>query len=171
MNKVGLFTTGCVLILLTLPYCGGRIYKTIIFDIHCEGHLKRAADANTIHLAAKELQIAVDYMEDNKLIGGYTSVIYRTPDEDVGFWYDNITSALIELNSVNEDATQLERSNLLMKLRETLLDDSKAGYDVTSPAGIEVFPYNKLLSIYGVFCFIVSIISFSMPYVWYIELE
>ncbi|MCX6723300.1 MAG: hypothetical protein NT094_04545, partial [Candidatus Staskawiczbacteria bacterium] len=133
-------------ILLLTPLCitvGVRIVNGVVFDRGCKGHLKRAADSNTVALATKEMETAVVWVEQNGMTSGYTSVLYTTPNEDVGFWYENLRSALEELQKVNPEASQLERTNVLMKLRETLLDKD----DVTVPPGISVFPHNTLLAL------------------------
>lgn len=131
----------------------------INFDQNCNGHLKRAADANTVELATKELQEAVDFLEKENMTSGYTSLFERlqTPDEDIGFWYQNLTASLQELKNMSEETAPLERSNMLMKLRETLLDDTEKGTKVTSPEGISRYPYNweyaiwACLNIFGFF--------------------
>ncbi len=119
---------------------------SVQFDRGCGGHLKRAADSNSIELAQKELQLAVDYMELNGLTEGYASVIYQTPDEDVGFWHDNIASSLGELKGTPSTAASLEKSNVLIKLRETLIDHGSSGDSITVPAGISRFPNNRLFA-------------------------
>jgi hypothetical protein len=126
---------------LTLFWCGARVYKQITFNIDCTGHLKRAADANTIELATQEMKTSVEFLTNNGLTSGYTSIVYKTPDEDVGFWY-NLKSALSELEKVNPEASQLEKSNVLMKLRETILDSKDRGVEVTEPYGISIYPHN-----------------------------
>lgn len=48
------------------------------------------------------------------------------------------------------NATQLERSNLLMKLRETLLDQGENGkIVVTFPEGISIYPNNIAMFLFG----------------------
>mgnify|MGYP001564772087 CR=1 FL=1 len=136
-------------VVLLLVWAGIRIVAGIQFDQQCEGYLKRAADANTVELARVELARAVAYAQQNQLTTGYTSIIYRTPGEDVGFWYANLAASLLELESVGPDATQLERSNVLMKLRETLLDGGDHGPSVTIPTGISVFPRNSQYALFG----------------------
>ena len=122
------------------------VIDSVNFDRGCEGHLKRAADANSIELAQQELQIAIDYIEDNNLTEGYTSVLYTTPDEDLGYWYSNLSQANNELiNMINDGtATNLEKSNMLIKLRETLIDHKggDTGDKVTVPAGASRYPNN-----------------------------
>lgn len=54
-----------------------------------------------------------------------------------------MTSAYKELCDLPTDATPLEKTNVLMKLRETLLDSGGEGDVVTLPDGISVYPYNK----------------------------
>ena len=129
-------------------------------DKYCLGYLKRAADANTVSVAHRELSKALKYLESKKLITGYTSVIYTTPDEDIGFWYTNIKAAQDELVSVmkNPKSTPLERSNVLMKLRETLLDKSGGNDKLTYPHGIAWYPHNSVYAfVYTVFILIASI--------------
>ena len=139
---------GCLFTIMTffcLAVFGVCILRGINFNVECKGHLKRAADANTIELAKQELDVALSYLEREGMTEGYTSVLYKTPEEDVGFWYQNLKSASIELGEVPEDASILEKSNALMKLRETLLDQGEKSESVTVPTGISRFPHNMLL--------------------------
>lgn len=136
-----------LIIVFSAPFvlwAGLRIYNNVVFEVNCEGHIKRASDANTIEIADKELQLAIDYLDKNKITEGFTSVIYQAPADDVGFLYQNLKSSVEELNKVKPEATQLERTNVLMKLRETLLDHGEHGDKVTLPDAIEVFPNNKV---------------------------
>ena len=119
------------------------VAKAITFDIECEGHIKLAADANSIELAKTELKTAIDYAEAHGLTEGYTSVWFRVPTDNLAFWYNNMTSAYKELCDLPTDATPLEKTNVLMKLRETLLDSGEKGDVVTHPDGISVYPHNK----------------------------
>lgn len=127
-----------------------RLIKSVQFDQACGGHIKRAGDANTVELAKQELQIVLQYLEEKNLTQGYTSIFWRTPDEDIGFWYTNLQASLQELNRVSTETSQLERTNLLIKLRETLLDSHKAGAKVTLPEGISIYPYNTIFLIWMV---------------------
>lgn len=130
-------------------FVGSRWYLSVVFTQECGGHLKRAADANTVELARSELETAVAYIEREGMIAGYTSVLYRTPDEDVGFWHRNLAASLEELRAVRSDASQLESSNVLMRLRETLLDHGEHGESITIPDGISVFQHNRAFCAFG----------------------
>lgn len=110
------------------------------------GHLKRAADAQTVEMAREELSTAVHGLEARETTAGYTSIFYRTPDEDIGFWYRNLNTSLRELNTLPAEATLLERSNILMRLRSTLLHHGEHGERVNAPDGIEWYPYNGLFA-------------------------
>ncbi|KKM86530.1 hypothetical protein LCGC14_1278070 [marine sediment metagenome] len=136
-------------LVLTVGWSSTVVVRGIQFDRGAEGYLKRAADANTVELAETQLRIAVDYIEQKNLTEGYTSIIYRTPDEDVGFWYTNLKISLEELHELDSTSTVLERSNMLMKLRETLLDDASDGVSITTPSGISLFPMNTGLAVWG----------------------
>ncbi len=142
MTKTVYIMLGLILVLPFIVYVGVVTYKDIVFTQEIGGHMERAANANTINLALEEMQIVVTNMEKNGYTSGYTSIIYRTPDEDVGFWYTNMKQSLNELERVNPNATQLEQSNVLMKLKETLADNNENGLSVTVPDGISRFPNN-----------------------------
>jgi hypothetical protein len=154
---------------LMLMLLGGyRTYKGIVFNIECSGHIKRAGDANSPELARPELDKAITYLENNNMVEGYTSILYRTPDEDLGFLYQNLAISRAELDRVidNDSSTQLEESNVLMKLRETLLDHGKEGLSVTAPSGISVYPNNGILAFIGwasflIMCFGVAAATFA----------
>ncbi|OHA87761.1 MAG: hypothetical protein A3A96_00760 [Candidatus Zambryskibacteria bacterium RIFCSPLOWO2_01_FULL_39_39] len=140
-----------------LIWVGVRTIAGINFDRNCEGYLKRAADANTIDLAIENLKVATKYAEQNGMTSGFTSIMYRTPNEDIGFWYKNLTASLKELRVVKPDTPQLEKTNILMKLRETLLDQNS----ITSPPGISIYPSNGSYAMW-------SILSFFLGFVFWI---
>lgn len=136
-------------VVMTFGWGSTLIVRGIQFDRGAEGYLKRAADANTVELAETQLRIAIDYIEEKELTSGYTSIIYRTPNEDVGFWYTNLKTSLEELQALDSTSTVLERSNMLMKLRETLMDDGESGAIITTPPGISLFPMNTGLAVWA----------------------
>lgn len=130
------------------------IVKSIKFTQQCSGYLKQAADANTAELALSRINIAIEYVEDHELTSGYTSAIWRTEDENIGFWYENLKACQEELTRCL-DGTQLEKSNVLMKVRESLTDDGEKGTKLTIPNGISRYPYNLLFGIWN----LISIIA------------
>lgn len=137
-----------VAVIALLAVVTSAAVRSINFDRNCTGRLQRAADANTIEIAKVELAAAVDHLNKVDLRSGYTSVLYTTPDEDIGFWYNNLAASLAELDAIPENATQLEKSNVLMKLRETLIEvGDKGGQTVTCPAGISRYPHNKMYAV------------------------
>jgi len=154
----GLFTLLATVALISVG--ATEIVMSISFDRQIGGHLKRAADANTIELALSEMNTAVTKMEEKGLTSGYTSIVYRTPDEDIGFWYKNLKASRDELASLpTATTTPLERSNMLIKLRETLLDQGKSGVSVTAPEGISRYPNNGILLLLLVVTLIATVVS------------
>lgn len=128
------------------------IIKNVQFNQNCGGYLERASNANSIEMAQKELSIALKYIEENELTSGYTSVIWRTPDEDIGYWYQNIKTSLEELKQLPDNTTSLEKSNMLIKLRETLIDHGEKGSHLTVPDGISRYPDNAFYgSVFWIF--------------------
>lgn len=135
-------TLSFLLIICSVAIFGARISKKIAFKQNVKGYLKRAADANTVELANEELTKVIDYLEANDITSGYTSVLWQTPDEDIDFWYRNLKASQKELQHLGTTST-LEKTNVLIKLRETLLDVGEKT-KVTVPEGLSVYPNNKL---------------------------
>lgn len=117
------------------------ISMRIEFVQKCTGFLTQAADANTVELALDRLDRAIAYAEKNGWTKGYTSILWRTEDENVGFWYANLKASRQELVDA-KNSQQLEQTNVLMKLRETLTESTKDGTEITYPSGIWKYPYN-----------------------------
>ena len=136
-----------------------RIVKSVQFDFDCKAYLKRAADANTVELAKGELGKAIEYIEDNKLTEGVISIFLENPANDLGFWYQNIKSAYEELDNLGENSSALEKTNVLMKLRESLTDSSDGdSTSVITPEGITVYPNNVIYFVWGLLSFILTIV-------------
>lgn len=157
---------GYLLLLIFVSLVVFRIYSNIIIKQELTGHLKRAADANSIELASNELKTALDYIEKNNLTNGYTSIIYKTPAEDLGFWYSNLKASRLELEKTKK-STSLEKTNVLLKLRETLLDEGEKGSRITYPKGISIFPNNKLIAI----LFLISLVFIPIFFIELIKWE
>jgi len=154
------FVVLVVAVVSLLAWIVARICFGLGFEWNCEQYLKRAADANTVAMAEKELSRAISYLEQNRLRNGNTGIYFMVPKNDLGFLYKNLTASLEELrlNLRTEGSSQLEQSNLLMKLRETILDES-GGTIVTCPDGISVFPHNRLFAFWGTVSLVFGIIA------------
>lgn len=148
---------GIVLILAGCIVPGICIVKSVKFAQQCAGYLRQAADANTAALALERLNIALDYIESHGLTEGYTSVLWKTEDENIGYWYRNIKACQGELESCL-DAAQLEQSNVLMKVRESLTN----GNELTIPAGISRYPDNATLGWLRFFSYLLMIFGFVL---------
>lgn len=134
-------TIGVIGLLSCIIWLGARWYQGYLFEQACEGHLKRAADANTVDLAKQELKYALDYLDANDMTTGSSHILFKKPKHDIGFWYDNIKASYDELCGIDSTHSQLEKSNVLIKLRETLIDHTGEGGDtVTVPPRISVYP-------------------------------
>lgn len=118
------------------------IITEIQFNQNCKGFLKQTADANSVELAIDRLNIAIKYVEDNNLTSGYTSILYKTEDENIEFWYKNLLTCREELTQCI-NSSQFEKTNVLMKVRESLTDDGEHGTEITIPTGIARYPHNK----------------------------
>lgn len=167
MNKT---TLRIIIFLFSLIFPTISIVKTIQFDQKCGGFLKQAADAGSVELAERQLNLAIDYIEANNLTSGYTSVLYKTEDENVGFWYENLKVCQKELAGIKGNST-LESTNVLMKLRESLTDNSKNGTKLTIPDGIGRYPNNKWFMVANLLSFFLCIYAIWPLIICYIESE
>lgn len=139
-------TIATLLIIFSLISPIITIIVGVRFNQNCSGYIKQAADANSVELALQRLDMAIAYVEDNELTDGYTSIFYKTEDDNIGFWYQNLKTCREELVNCLE-STQLEKTNVLLKVRESLTDEGKDGTELTLPNGISRYPSN------GQFCF------------------
>ena len=114
------------------------------FDVNCKQYIKRAADASSVDVAKRELGKAIEYCENNGLTEGIVSIFFKQPKNDIGFWYENLKIAYAELDALPEDSTPLEKTNVLMRVRESLTDGGENGIYVTRPDGIANYPNNVL---------------------------
>lgn len=135
--------------------------KSIQFDQKCGGYLKQAADANSVELAERQLNLAINYIEQHELTSGYTSVLWNTEDENIEYWYNNLKQCQKELAATKDNST-LENTNVLMKLRESLTDVDQNGTTLTIPYGISRYPNNLLYGILNTISGIIFILYFGM---------
>lgn len=136
-----------ILILAGITCPALTLYRHIEFQQNCGGYLKQAADASSIELALERLNKAISYAENSGLTEGYTSILWKTENDNVSFWYDNLKTCQQELEEAL-GASQLEKTNVLMKVRESLTDDKgEKGTQITIPNGISRYPHNFLYAI------------------------
>jgi len=150
------FGWGVVLAVISICVCLiVQFVAKVQFDRKYLGHLKRASDANSLELAERELSIALNYAKSRQLdteVGrsqgwydDYTDILYTSPENQISFHIENVEACLHDVQEVRargDQASPMERSNVLMKLRESLLDDSQSGHDVTCPGGLYLYPHN-----------------------------
>lgn len=157
----------CIFLLLISFACfvswgAVRAVKAIQFNQNCIQYIKRAADASSVELAKEELAKVINYCEKNDLTEGVVSIILSQPKNDVGYWYKNLTTAYAELDSLAEDASSVERTNMLMKIRETLTDAEESGVEVTYPNGISVYPNNVGYFLWAILSLVGMVAFFSL---------
>lgn len=140
------------------------------FDVNCEQYIKRAADASSVEVAKRELGKAIEYCENNGLTKGIVSIFFKQPKNDIGFWYENLKIAYAELDALPEDSTPLEKTNVLMRIRESLTDGGENSIYVTRPDGIANYPNNAVYfwwCILSMLAFIVFVVLFFVDLDYY----
>ena len=128
-------------IVIFVSSLGYRTYKDIQFDIQCKGYLELAANANSIELAKSNLDKAIQYIEKNQLTSGNSAIFIKSPSNNITFWYANLKACQKEVWELSvKGGTTLEQTNLLMKLRESLLNNEV----VIVPEFLSIYPYQKV---------------------------
>lgn len=130
---------------LMLSWCTIRVVLSIRYDTHVTERLERAHSAHDLDTLYRELHRATDYLQLTDRDEGYTSIIYDTPSEDVGYWYRNLVQAQREVHDMlyfidegKERPPNNEINVLIQKVRRTI-----APYgDIKTPQGISVYPHN-----------------------------
>lgn len=142
---------GVFFLLLFVAWICARIALSITFDRDVANYLKQAAMADTIEVATESLSLAIENFEIRSAVrDGYTSLIVRTPNEDVRAWYFKLKTCLQELEAMRKGASQMEKKNMLLRVRSDLVVYYQViGPSPIVPSGIAVFPHNKLFAHWG----------------------
>lgn len=135
--------------------------KEVQFDMNCNSYIHRAAGAMDVQTAKTELAKAIDYIEQNNLTEGNASIFFENPRNDIGFWYNTLKTAYNELDTFPEDATQLEKSNFMMRMYESFLE-------VGLPFGISIYPNNVFYFWWAILSFIGAVLFYTL---WYIAFK
>ena len=143
MKKFLLVLLAIIIFLLPIGNYTYTIIQSIKFNAQCGDYLKLSADANNLEIAEKHLSKAIDYLEQKNLTSGYNKVFFYYPKNDIGLWYENLKSTQLQLQETikKSNYTELEESNMLMKLRETIIDDQC----LTLPMGISIAEHFNLI--------------------------
>ena len=150
-----MFLTITIIFALVLAaWAIARSIKDIQFARDCTTHIQSAVDADNVEMAKDELSKAIQYAEENNLTEGIVSIFFEQAKNDIGVWYKNMKTAYEELESLSEDATDDEKTNVLMQLRENLTTQGQNGRFVTVPEGIIVYPNNVAYFWWGMISFI-----------------
>lgn len=89
-------------------------------------------ETKTVSVAKKGVVKALSYLEKKCLTRGYTSILLKTPDEDVGVFYEKLKEIL----------TALERAEKAPKKRKVFADLA----EMKIPRGMHLFPHNKTVA-------------------------
>lgn len=137
---------GIILILLSLIVPIILLVKSAQFNQDCQGYLRQCSNASSVELALDRLELAIQYIEENDLTTGYTSILWKTEADNIGYWYDNLKTCQKELEQAI-NLPQLEQTNTLMRVRESLLENGENGEYLILPNGIVKYPHNLLYAI------------------------
>lgn len=152
-------------IMLFVSCLGYGIYRSIVFDYQCKEYLSLAANANSIELARTNLDKAIQYIEQNQLTSGNTAFFIKGPSTDLTSWYANLKACQKEVWIMDvKKGTVLEETNLLMKLRESLMSEGL----IIIPENIALHPnqlqYMIVLGCSILFCAIMAFIHVFYHY-------
>ena len=161
MKKSSLIILAIILIIVPLIYYGMMIVRGIEFDRDCTGYLSLAVNANSVEIAEERLTTAIEYLEANNMTSGDAKfIIANRPENNIDFWYTNLKSAQAQLREIIAcgTASELEKSNVLIKLRETLLDDD----DLVIPENLCFYPNQTIIIIMSLIIWGLWILAFAI---------
>jgi len=144
-----------VSILLVLPFIGWSITR-ISLSNHLDNtftyHIDRASATSDIDEAANEMHLAKQYLEKRDMAHGYTSVVWRSEDEDLGVFYGTIvkrSNYLDDLQTIHtRDKTVFEDMITYTRMTNMKAQEQKV------PDGISIYPHN----VFFVYWFFVSLV-------------
>lgn len=145
------FIFGIILFIPLVMYLCILGYRGMSYDMNCGGYLSQAAAASTVESAKPPLKSALKFLEDHKMTSGNTGIFFSYPQNDVGFFYNNLKSASVELSTITPETPPLVQSNVLMKLHEAI--------HAHSPEGISMYPYNVISAIAGLISMLLAFIG------------
>lgn len=114
------------------------IAQEMKFEVACSRYIERATRTNNVEKAIDNLDIALEFIEENGYTKGNTSIFIEDPDNDIQYWYENVLGTRNELEQVVASSAE-EQSNVLMKAKETLTYADDNG-SARIPFGIEFYP-------------------------------
>lgn len=104
------------------------------FSSRCGQYIHRAAHCASVEDAVASLDTALKYCEQNRLTEGTTNVFLNNPDNDIGFWHQNLVAARDEMRTLGPATSELTKTNAMMRIREALSKQP--------PDGISNWPFN-----------------------------
>lgn len=141
----------CISFALTLPLisiCCVRSIKSSNFDNNCTYHVKQALknpsyeSSYDLKNSISEMDTAIQYLKDNKLTNGFTSIIDYTDNDDIGSYYNDLLDRDNYLHSLSDTSIEeLDKYKKYVKQRN--LEYETIHY----PEGISVYPHNVLYCI------------------------
>jgi len=159
--------------LSTLSWGGYRLVAKFQAQSAYLGYLKNASQTDSIPLIKIELKKAMVEIERRGLTSGYTSIIWTTPNDNIGLWYKNLMLLLNQLYYFPDNSSAKEKSKMLMKIKEILIDESKDEKDnLYFPEKVYLFPHNKIVALWGAVSIMMTIIFFFLSakkFCWYKE--
>jgi hypothetical protein len=155
-------------VILLIGLCVFAIVRAYHFDRNCGDYLKLAGDAPTITRANDFLKKAIAYLKETGKTSGDSAFIFKhKPTNDIAIWYQQLIAAentTEEILVKGDAATQLEKDNALMKIRETILDQGE-GVSVTHPTNISFYPRQGAFYRWLILSIVLAVAGFI---VWFI---
>lgn len=130
------------------------------YEERCGDYIDLASEAGTVELCEEYLTKVISYLEANNLTSGNTGIIRKNyPSNDLGLFYKNL-NACKETLLQTKSLSALEKSNVLMSVKESLAD-------ISTPAHISLYP-NTAFHTIGVTIAIINMIAafVYVPLLW-----
>lgn len=140
--------------------CG---FTYAILAVNCRAgitdSLREAAQSQTPEDAILHLNSVIEYMEENELTYGYTSIVTPDETENLETWYKKVVSVRDQIDNMPDSISIYEKAAFVSFVMGNIVSCRQCNFYSRAPEGISVYPYNKLLSRIFLFSTIICFVS------------
>ena len=148
--------------IITIMCIASAIISTIYFRVKCEIPLRKAALAETLPEAKVNLDKAIQFVEQNWLTTGYSSLFFKDDEYNITKWYATLKSAQSEIDILyvkGYDKVEELDALIALLIKLTNIPENKQCIFLNDivfvPTGIQLAPLCE--SVWIVFLFSITI--------------
>lgn len=146
-----------VSILLSAPFFSWaitRIIKKEIFDNNFTYHINQSMSGTDPSKSYEEFVSALLYLQSHNLTSGYTTIVIRSPSEDISIFYDGIFKKF----QYSQKLASLPPEEI-KQYQEYVVNKNLATTQIKEPEGISIYPYNGIYFVWMLISILLLVLS------------